>query len=74
MRHDTTRMLTNGRMARALGIDPKTLRKWARRGIVPSYINRLNGYRYYFKREVIQALKSQSGISLKKVDRRGMRS
>lgn len=54
-------MMTNGRMARALGVDPKTLKKWARRGLVPSYINRLNGYRYYFKHEVLRALKQYPG-------------
>ena len=65
---DLGHMLTNGKMARLLGIDPKTLRKWARRGIVPSYINRLNNYRYYFKNEVIRALKIQSGEAKKRVD------
>ncbi|MCK5125757.1 MAG: MerR family DNA-binding transcriptional regulator [candidate division Zixibacteria bacterium] len=49
--------ITNGKMARILGIDPKTLRKWAKRGLVPSYINNVNNYRYYFKNEVIRALK-----------------
>ncbi len=69
MGYDFNQMLTNGKMARILGIDPKTLRKWARRGLVPSYINRLNGYRYYFAREVIRALKSQPGSAKKPIDR-----
>ncbi|RKX26310.1 MAG: hypothetical protein DRP45_03865 [Candidatus Zixiibacteriota bacterium] len=69
MRHELNQMLTNGKMARLLGIDPKTLRKWARNGIVPSYINRLNGYRYYFKAEAIRALKEQPGAT-RRIDRR----
>ncbi|MCK4462643.1 MAG: MerR family DNA-binding transcriptional regulator [candidate division Zixibacteria bacterium] len=60
-------------MARVLGIDPKTLRKWARRDVVPSHVNRFNGYRYYFKNEVLKALKAQPGISKRPVDRRGRR-
>jgi DNA-binding transcriptional MerR regulator len=69
MGYDFNQMLTNGKMARTLGIDPKTLRKWARRGLVPSYINRLNGYRYFFPREVIRTLKSQPGSVKKPIDR-----
>jgi len=61
MKNSHNVMLTNGKMARALGINPKTLKKWARRGIVPSYINRLNGYRYYFTHEVVRALKQYPG-------------
>lgn len=61
MKQDLNHMVSNGKMARILGIDPKTLRKWAKKGIVPSYINRLNGYRYYFKQEAIKALKKESG-------------
>ena len=66
-------MLTNGKMARDLGIDPKTLRKWAKRGLVPSYINRLNGYRYYFRSEVIRALKQEPGKSTRGIDRKQAR-
>ena len=61
-------MLTNGKMARVIGVDPKTLRKWARKGVVPSYINRSNGYRYYFKNEVLIALKAQPGKVRRGVD------
>lgn len=73
MRHELTQMLTNGKMARLLGIDPKTLRKWARKGIVPSYINPLNGYRYYFKAETIKALKEHSGATSRPIDRRSQK-
>lgn len=73
MSSDFGQMITNGKMARFLGIDPKTLRKWARRGLVPSYINRLNGYRYYFRHEVIRALKSHYGGPKKPVDRGRLR-
>ena len=62
-------MLTNGKMARSLGIDPKTLRKWAHKGLVPSYINRLNGYRYFFRHEVLKALKAVDGKAKKSIDR-----
>ena len=57
-------MKSNGKMARTLGIDPKTLRKWARKGMVRSYINRVNGYRYYFQTEVIADLKNVPGSKL----------
>ena len=73
MRHELNQMLTNGKMARLLGIDPKTLRKWARNGIVPSYINPLNGYRYYFKAEAIKALKEHSGTRTSDIDRRSQK-
>ena len=73
MSSDFGQMITNGKMARFLGIDPKTLRKWARRGLVPSYINRLNGYRYYFRHEVIRALKIHYGGPKKPVDRGRLR-
>jgi DNA-binding transcriptional MerR regulator len=61
MRHELNQMLTNGKMSRMLGIDPKTLRKWAKRGNVRSYINRVNGYRYYFKAEVLEDIKKVPG-------------
>ena len=70
MKHQLNQMITNGKMARILGIDPKTLRKWARHGIVPSYINRLNGYRYFFKQDVLKALKLYPGCVKRKVDRK----
>ena len=57
MRYDFSNMLTNGKMAKELGVDPKTLRKWAKNGIVPSYVNPANNYRLYRKSAVIQALK-----------------
>lgn len=70
MRHELHQMLTNGKMARMLGIDSKTLRKWARRGYVRSYLNPLNGYRYFFKIEVIQDLKKVPGSKKAQVDQR----
>ena len=73
MKHESTQMLSNGKMARALGVDPKTLRKWARRGYVPSYINGENNYRYYFKVEVLKALKAVPGVSKTYVDRKKKR-
>lgn len=63
MRYQYHLMLTNGKMARLLGIDPKTLRSWARKGAVHSYINPANGYRYYFKHEVLKDLKAYPGTS-----------
>ncbi len=59
MRYDFNSMLSNGEMARRLGVDPKTLRKWAKEGLVPSYVNPANGYRYYDEKSVIRALKLQ---------------
>lgn len=70
MKLELSQMKTNGKMARLLGIDPKTLRKWARRGFVRSYINRVNGYRYYFKAEVIEDLKKLPGSKKLPVDQR----
>ncbi len=63
--------VTNGKLARLLGIDPKTLRKWAKRGFVRSYINRVNGYRYYFKAEVFADLRATPGAKKTSVDRPG---
>jgi DNA-binding transcriptional MerR regulator len=70
MKHELNQMMTNGKMARLLGIDPKTLRKWARKGVVRSYINRVNGYRYYFKAEVMEDLKKVPGSKKLPVDQR----
>ncbi len=70
MRHELNQMQTNGKMARMLGVDPKSLRKWAKRGIVRSYINHVNGYRYYFKAEVIEDLKKFPGSKKAQVDQR----
>lgn len=49
-------MLSNGEMAEKIGVDPKTLRKWAKNKIVPSYTNPANGYRYYVWHQVMIAL------------------
>ncbi len=73
MSNDFGQMITNGKMARLLGIDPKTLRKWARRGIIPSYVHPLNRYRYYFKNEVFRVLRSQSGGPKMRVDHARLR-
>lgn len=43
-------------MARDFGIDPRTLRSWAKNGYIPSYVNPANNYRYYIRSEVISAL------------------
>lgn len=59
MRYDFNNMLTNGQMAKAIGVDPKTLRQWAKDGLIPSYVNPANNYRYYPKNEVFRALKLQ---------------
>lgn len=56
MNYSFRNMLSNGQMAAKLGIDPKTLRKWAKKGIVPSYINPANGYRHYVWHQVMLAL------------------
>ena len=73
MRYQYHLMLTNGKMARLLGIDPKTLRSWARKGVVHSYINLANGYRYYFQHEVLKDLKAHPGTSKKRIDLRRQR-
>lgn len=57
MRYHFNGMLTNGALARELGVDPKTLRKWAKDGAVPSYVNPANRYRYFVKEEVLSALR-----------------
>ena len=74
MKLDTNRMMTNGKMARTLGVDPKTLRKWARRGLVPSYINQYNGYRYYFKNEVMRVIRSHPGSTTRSIDEKRKRT
>lgn len=71
MMRELNQMITNGRLAREIGIDPKTLRKWAKKGLVPSYVNRLNNYRYYFRNEVYRALKQVPRNGNRIVDRSG---
>lgn len=56
MNYSFKNMLTNGQMAEKIGVDPKTLRKWARNGVVPCYRNPANGYRYYVWHQVMLAL------------------
>lgn len=56
MRYELKKMLTAGVMARELGINPKTLKKWAREGKVPYYRNPANRYWYFNKKEVLKAL------------------
>ena len=73
MKYEYNRMLTNGKMARELGIDPKTLRSWARKGVVRAYVNPANGYSYYFRREVLQALKKHPVVPVRTVDSRRFR-
>jgi len=48
--------LTNREMAGDLGVDPRTLRSWAKRGCVPSWVNPANNYRYYDRDAVVLAL------------------
>ena len=57
MKHDFKSMITNGQMAKEIGVDPKTLRQWAKGNLVPSFVNPANNYRYYPKIEVLRALK-----------------
>ncbi len=53
---DFGRMLTTGEMAKILGKDRRTIRTWAKRGKIPSFVNPANGYRHFDKIEVINAL------------------
>jgi excisionase family DNA binding protein len=50
------KMLTTGEIAKILGVDRRTITVWAKRGIIPSFVNPANGYRHFDKREVINAL------------------
>lgn len=56
MHYDFRHMISNGKMARDLGVDPRTLRDWAKSGHIPSYVNPANNYRYYMRSEVLSAL------------------
>jgi len=55
--YDFRGMLPTGRMALELGVDRKTLRSWAKKGLIPSFVNPANGYRFFDKREVLNALR-----------------
>ena len=66
--YDFRDMVSTKRMALNLGIDPKTLRKWAKAGLIPSYVNPANNYRYYDKREVIRALHLGRAFDLHECD------
>jgi hypothetical protein len=68
MSGDFREMVSNGRMARHLGVDPKTLRKWAIQGRIPSYVNPVNGYRYYNEPELRLALRLNQEISQSSID------
>ena len=57
MQYDFGILLTNREMARKLGVDPRTLRSWAKKGFIPSHVNPANKYRYFDYREVINALR-----------------
>ncbi len=59
MKYDYHNMLTNGKMAKEVGLDPKTLRKYAKEGLIPSHTNPANGYLYYDKVIVTRVLKLQ---------------
>lgn len=56
MTYDFGQLISNGQMAKKLGVDPRTLRSWAKAEFVPSYVNPANNYRYYSQSEVIKAL------------------
>jgi DNA-binding transcriptional MerR regulator len=56
MRYELKNMLTTGVMAKELGINPKTLKKWAKQRKVPYYRNPANGYWYFNKKDVLGAL------------------
>ena len=66
MRYDFNNMTTNGQLATKLGIDPRTLRTWAKNKFIPSYVNPANNYRYYSESEVLKALKLQ-GLSFSEI-------
>lgn len=62
MRYHFNNMLTNGQMAKELGIDPRTLRSWAKAKLVPSYVNPANNYRHYVRAEVVKSLRLSGAI------------
>jgi len=59
MGYDFKNMPSTGLMAKELGVDRKTLTKWAKKGIIPSYVNPANGYRYFDRTKTLRALKLQ---------------
>ena len=61
-------MLTNGQMAKEIGVDPKTLRKWAKNKHITSYQNPINGYFYYDKQLVINELKLNQNSFSQSID------
>ncbi len=56
MKYDFNNMESNGKLARKLGLDPRTLRGWAKKGRIPSYVNPINNYRFYSEIEVLKAI------------------
>ena len=56
IQYDFRNMLTTGKMAKCIGVDRRTLISWVDKKIVPVYLNPANRYRYFDKREVINAL------------------
>lgn len=61
LRHDLNRMETTGKAAKKIGLDPKTLRKYASLGLVPGFRNPFNGFWYFDLNQVRKALGLQKG-------------
>jgi excisionase family DNA binding protein len=61
-------VLTPGNAAKILGVDAKTLVRWAREGRVPTYAITLGGHRRYLRSD-IEALVDGQPISVEKSSR-----
>jgi DNA-binding transcriptional MerR regulator len=57
-------MITVGRLAKKLGLDPDTLRSWADQKKVKSYRHPINNYRLFREEEVRKDLDIDSGDSI----------
>ena len=56
------RYLTSGESARVLKVSPKTVNRWAARGLLPCIVT-IGGHRRFRQEDVEKALKTMSGES-----------
>jgi excisionase family DNA binding protein len=56
------RYLTSGESARLLNVSPKTVSRWAARGLLPCIVT-IGGHRRFRREDIEKALKEMSGDS-----------
>ncbi len=55
-----TRYLTSGQSARLLNVSPKTVNRWAARGLLPCVVT-MGGHRRFRQEDIEKAFRAMSG-------------